>query len=111
LPAGFLAAFKAADNADRPEIVKEFFEIEAILKVTVSRGATAGYDIKFDPLPPLNRLYFLTNTAQVICLQQLGAVVVTQDLETGKQNEMKLSEFVRRVQHGAWLLKPRPDAE
>lgn len=107
LPSGFLARFKAAAIADRPEIVKEFFEIETALEVTVSRGTKAGYDIKFDPMPPLDRLYFFTKAAQVVRLQQLGNVVVIQDLETGEDSEMKLVEFVKHVQNGVWLLKPR----
>src|SRR5260221_7480898 len=52
LPSGFLASFKAAGLADRPAIVKECFDTETVLKVSVSRGTNAGYDIKFDPLPP-----------------------------------------------------------
>jgi hypothetical protein len=105
LPAGFLAPFQAASVADRPEIVKQWFEIEAALTVHVRRGAEGGYKIKFDPQPPLGRLYFLTATAQVILLQQLNQVVLFEDLETGQDHEMKLAEFVKRVQRGAWLLK------
>ena len=48
------------------EIVKKNFDTGTALKVNVRRGTTAGYDIKFDPLPPPGRLYFLTKTAQVI---------------------------------------------
>lgn len=107
LPSDLLARIKAAMPADRPEIVKEYFDIETVLKVSVSRGTKAGYEIKFDPLPPLNRLYFLTKTAQVIRLQQLSNVVLIQDLETGQETEMKLVEFVKHAQSGAWLLKPR----
>jgi hypothetical protein len=110
LPSGFLVPFKAAMTADRPEIVKRCFDIETVLKVSVSRGTKAGYDIKFDPTPPLDRLYFLTKTAQVIRLQQLSNVVVIQDLETGQKGEMKLVEFVKQVQSGIWLLKPRSGA-
>jgi len=110
LPAGFLAPFKAAMIADRPEIVKACFDIEAVLKVNVTRGTTTGYDIRFDPRPPLDRLYFLTQTAQVIRLNQLSNVVVVQDLETGEESEMKLAEFVKQVQSGAWLLEPRSGA-
>jgi hypothetical protein len=110
LPSGFLVPFKAAMNADRPAIVKECFDIETALKVTVSRSTKAGYDIKFDPLPPLNRLYFLTETAQIIRLQHLSNVVLIQDVETGQKSEWKLVEFVKHVQSGAWLLKPRSAA-
>jgi hypothetical protein len=107
LPSGFLLPFKAAMNADRPEIVKKCFDIETVLKVDVTRGTKAGYDIKFDPMPPINRLYFLTKSAQVIRLEQLSSVVLIQDLETGQKSEMKLVEFVKHVQSGAWLLKHR----
>jgi hypothetical protein len=110
LPAGFLAPLQAATVAGRAEIVKEWFEIEAGLKVEVRRGASGGYDIRFDPRPPLERLYYLTETAQVIRLQELGNVVVIQDLETGEEREMKLAEFVKQVQSGAWLLKARSGA-
>ena len=106
LPSEFLPSFKAATAADRPAIVKEHFEIETVLKVTVTRGAKAGYDIKFDPLPPLGRIYFLTQTAQVICLEQLSSVVLIEDLEKSQKSEMKLVEFVKHAQSGVWLLKP-----
>src|SRR5262245_9618363 len=60
VPESFLVRFYAGSIEGRAEIVKECFDIEAVLKVSVSRGVKAGYDIKFDPVPPLNRLYFLT---------------------------------------------------
>jgi hypothetical protein len=104
LPSGFLAGFKAATIADRPKIVKECFDIEAVIQVHISRGAKAGYDIRFDPLPPPDRLYFLTKTAQVVRLEQLSHVVLIQDLESGQNSEMKLVEFVKHVQGGVWLL-------
>ena len=107
LPAGFLVPFKAAGFADRSAIVKEFFATDAVLKVSVSRGTKAGYDIKFDPLPPVGRLFFLTKTAEVIRLEQLSNVVLIQDSETGQKSEMKLVEFVKQVQCGVWLLQPR----
>jgi len=107
LPAEFLARFQAATTADRPEIVKESFDIETVLKVHVTRGTTAGYDIKFDPTPPLNRLYFVALTGQIICLEQLSHVVLVQDPDTGQSNELRLVEFVKLVQSGVWLLGPR----
>jgi hypothetical protein len=107
LPAGFLMRFQSAQSADRPQMVKEFFEIEAVLKVSVSRSATAGYDIKFEPMPPLHRIYFFTTAVQVIRLQQLGNAVLIENLETDQTSEMKLVEFVKQVQSGVWLLKPR----
>jgi hypothetical protein len=105
LPVGFLASFKTATTADRPKIVKECFEIETVLAAQVSRGTKSGYDIKFDPLPPLDRLYFLTATGQIVRLRKLSNVVLLQDLESGQDNEMKLVEFVKQVQSGVWLLK------
>ena len=107
LPSGFLVPFKAAMVADRQALVQEQFDIQTILKVTVSRGTTSGYDIKLDPLPPVGRLYFFTQTAQVIRLEQLSNIVLIQDLETGQKSELKLVEFVKQVQSGVWLLKPR----
>ncbi|HEY2411287.1 MAG TPA: hypothetical protein VGI40_03545 [Pirellulaceae bacterium] len=107
LPSDFLLRYKAAMPADRSELVKKYFDVESVLKVQVSKGATSGYDIRFDPLPPLNRLYFLTQPAQVIRLQQLSNVVLVQDLETNHSTEMKLVEFVKQVQNGVWLLQPR----
>src|SRR5262245_55115089 len=107
LPTGFLASFKSAAMANRPAIVKESFDIEAVVKVNVSRGTERGYDIKFDPLPPLDRLYFLTKSAQVSLLRQLSNTVLFHDLETAQENQMKLVEFVKQVQSGAWLLTPR----
>jgi hypothetical protein len=106
LPAGFFLRFRAAMTAERPAVVKEFFDIETALKVDVSRGAKGGYDIKFDPMPPLDRLYFFTQPAQIVRLEQLSNLVLIQDLESGAKSEMKLFEFVKQVQSGAWLLKP-----
>jgi hypothetical protein len=107
LPADFSATFKETAIEDRPQLVKDCFDIETVLTVKVRRGTQGGYDIKFDPMPSLNRLYFLTKTAQVIGLQQLGKLILFADLETGKDGEMKLVEFVKHVQSGVWLLKPR----
>jgi hypothetical protein len=109
LPQDFLVPFKAAMIADRPAIVRKWFDTDTVINVSVSKGTKAGYEIRFDPLPPLNRLYFLSETAHVICLEQLGNVVRIHDLETGKSSELKLVEFVKLVQSGAWLLKPRSE--
>jgi hypothetical protein len=107
LPSDFLAAFRAARATERPALVKEFFDIDTVLNVSVSKGANEGYDIKFDTMPRPNDLYFLTKTAQVIRLEQLSSVVLVQDLETGLSSELKLVEFVKHVQSGVWLLAPR----
>jgi hypothetical protein len=61
-------------------------------------------------MPPLNRLFYFTKAAQVIRLRQLGEIVLIEDVETGQTSEMKLVEFVKRVQNGVWLLKPRSAA-
>lgn len=110
LPAGFLAAFQAASAADRPAIVKQFFAADTAIRVSVRKAARGGYDIKFDPLPRPDELYFLTQTARVIRLKQLSDVVLIEDLATGQNSELKLVEFVKHVQSGAWLLAPRSEA-
>jgi len=107
LPTDFLASFKAAAPPERADVVKQHFEIETILKADVSRSAKGGYDIRFEPLPPVDRLYFLTKPAQLMRLLRLGTTVAILDLETEQENEMKLVEFVKHIQSGAWLLKPR----
>jgi hypothetical protein len=91
----------------RSDIVKQHFEIEAVITVAVSRGANSGYEIRFDPKPPLDRVYYLTERAQLVVLEQLTSAVLLQDLETGQIKELRLVEFVKQVQAGAWLLKPR----
>jgi hypothetical protein len=105
LPAGFLDLFKTATPADRPALIKEHWAIEAVVKADVTRGTTARYDIRFHPLPPLGRVYYLTTTAQLIRLNQLGDLVTGADLATGQEISMKLVDFVKHVQSGAWLLK------
>ncbi len=65
-----------------------------------------AYDVIFDPMPPLDRLYFLTKTAQGIHLRKLCRIILFDDLESGVNGEIKLLEFVQHVQSGAWLLKP-----
>jgi hypothetical protein len=107
LPTGFWPTFKAARIEDRPEIVEKYFHVESVLTANVNRGTKSGYEIRFDPLPPLGRLYFLTKTAQVIRLEQLMSVVLIQDLETTQDCEMKLVDFVKQVQSGVWLLESR----
>lgn len=110
LPSGFLERFKSARISDRPAIVKECFDTGTALKASVRRGTKAEYEIQFDPRPQLNCLCFLTKTAQVIRLEQLSNIVLIEDVETGQTSEMKLVEFVKQVQGGAWLLKPRSGA-
>lgn len=112
LPAEFFASFQAAAaseraDSERADIIKQHFEIEAVLKAEVSRGAKGGYDIRFEPLPPLDRLYFLTKPAQLVKLLKLGTTVAIHDLETAQEAETKLVEFVKHIQSGVWLLKPR----
>lgn len=99
----FLASFRAAAAPDRQEIVQRCCEVE-VLTVRLSKNPQAGYDVVFDPRPPVDRIYFLTKTAQVVRLQQLRKIVVMHDLETDQRTEMKLGDFVKHVQSGVWLL-------
>lgn len=107
LPAGFLTAFQAAQPADREGIVREHFDVEAVLQVDVSKREGAGFDVKFDPLPTADNLYYLVTSGQIIRLRQLRKVVRYDDLEKGQESEMKLSEFVKQVRGGAWVLNAR----
>jgi hypothetical protein len=103
---GFLPTFQSASVAARAEIVKTWFEIESIVQANLSRAATGGYKIKFDPTPPPGCMMFLTMAGQVIRLKQLAQVVLMEDLETSQDREMTLKDFVKHVQHGVWLLRP-----
>jgi hypothetical protein len=105
LPADFQAAFAAASMADRPAGVQQCFESVTPIKVTVTRGQTAGYDIQVAPRPGQGSLLFLTTTAEVVLLVQLGDVVVVQDVESDATSELKLASFVKLVQSGVWLLQ------
>gem|GEM_PF-3056244 len=102
----FLARYKAAPLADRPGLVKENFESITPLEVTIKRSAPAGYEIKFNPRPPRGSVLFLTTTGEIVRLDELGAQVVVQNLETGSKSEMKVGNFVKLVQAGVWLLDP-----
>jgi hypothetical protein len=109
IPANFLAAFKAASLADRPAIVTQHCESVA-LTVTIRRGQAGGYAIRFDPRPPRGSLLFLNTTAKIVRLRELSNLVVVEDLETGSLSEMKVGDFVKRVQAGVWLLQLRSAA-
>lgn len=100
----FLTSFAAAPLADRPTIVKHSFESVTVVNVAVRRGKIAGYDIQFDPPLTTGSLLFLTTTAEVVRLAQIGDEVVVQDLETDATSELKLASFVKLVQSGVWLL-------
>ncbi len=104
LPPTFLPAFKAALPADRPAVVREHFASLAAVSVTVRRGKTSGYEIEFSPRPPQGSLLFLTSTAELIRLHELAELVVVQNLETGQRSELRLVEFVKLIQSGAWQL-------
>jgi hypothetical protein len=107
VPANFLAAFKAASLADRPEVVKRGWESVTPLGVTIRRAQAGGYAIQFDPRPPRGSLLFVLATGEILRLQELAAVVVVEDLETRSKSDMKVAAFVKLVQGGVWLLQPR----
>jgi hypothetical protein len=107
-PPDICAAFRAAAIADRPALVKQWLEIVCVLQVHVTRTVDGDYKVKFDPKPSPGQLLFLTGAAQLIRLQQLDQTVQYDNLETNQPSQMKLKEFVKHVQTGAWLLKPTP---
>jgi hypothetical protein len=107
LAAEFLASFQAAPPEERPALIQQHFEIEAELTVRVSRGAQSGYEIRFSPAPHSGSLMFFPPNGQLLRLQQLGDLVAVHNLETGQDSDLKLAQFVKQVQSGAWLLKRR----
>jgi hypothetical protein len=105
----FLAEFAAAPVADRPALVRQHFASITPVEVTIERREPAGYEIQFAPRPPRGSLLFLLETGQLVRLHELGAIVVTENLTTGSQSEgsrseMKIGQFVKLVQAGAWLV-------
>jgi len=111
LPPGFLEALQAArDPQGRPDVVKQYFEVEAELTVEVRRedGRNRAYFAPF-VLPPMNRFYFLLETAQIILALHLktAKVLHVHYPETDKSEPMPLKEFVKHVRKGVWLLRPK----
>jgi hypothetical protein len=104
LPPAFLPSFKAAAHADRLAVVRQYFGSIVTVSVAVRRSESSGYDIQFTPRPPAGSVLYLTTTAELIRLHELADVVAVQNLETGLRSDLKLVEFVKLVQSGAWLL-------
>lgn len=104
IPSGFLARFKAAALDNRPALVKEHFESTAAIVVTIQRATSGGYAVQFTPRPTPGSLLFVTTTGQLHRLHELGAIVVTEDMESGGKSEMKVGQFVKLVEAGVWLL-------
>ncbi len=102
----FLARFKAATLTDRPGLVEESCESITPVEVTIKRSEKADYEIQFAPRPPRGSLLFVTTTGELVRLNELGARVVVENLDTGSQSEMKVGQFVKLVQAGVWLLHP-----
>lgn len=110
----FLAEFAAAPAAERSALVRQHFGSITPVEVTIERREPAGYEIRFAPRPPSGSLLFLLETGQLVRLLELGAIVVTESLATGgqsegrqsdgSQSEMKIGQFVKLVQAGAWLI-------
>jgi hypothetical protein len=108
-PSTFLVEFAAAPAADRPALVRQHFASITPVEVTIERLEPAGYEILFAPRPPRGSLLFLLETGELVRLHELGAIVVTENLTTGSQSEgsrseMKIGQFVKLVQAGAWLV-------
>jgi hypothetical protein len=112
LPPGFLEALEAApDPQGKSDVVKQYFEIEAKLTVEVKKGEDGRNLAHFTPfvLPPMNRFYFLLDTARIILALHLktAKVIHVHYPETDKSEPMPLKEFVRHVRKGVWLLRPK----
>jgi hypothetical protein len=110
LPPGFLESFQAArDPQGRTEVVRQYFEVAAKLEVDIRKEG--GQDrVCFAPfsVPPMNRFYFLLDTAQIIRTRRakIVDVVHVHYPDTGKNERMPLKDFVKHVRNGVWLLRP-----
>lgn len=111
LPAGFLESFESArDSQSRSEVVQQYFEIEAKLEVEIRREE--GQDrVIFAPylVPPMNRFYYLLDTAEIIRTRRAKIVNVihVHYPDTGKSARMSLKDFVKHVRNGVWLLRSK----
>jgi hypothetical protein len=107
--ATFLDEFAAAPAADRPALVREHFTSITPVEVTIERREPGGYEIRFAPRPPRGSVLFLLETGELVRLHELGANVVIENLAAGShreesRSEMKIGQFVKLVQAGAWLV-------
>jgi hypothetical protein len=110
-----LAEFEAAPAADRPALVRQHFESITPVEVTIERREPGGYEIRFAPRPPRGSLLFLHETGELVRLHELGANVVIENLAAGSpseenRSEMKIGQFVKLVQAGAWLVDRSSDS-
>ncbi len=113
LPADCRQALQAAGDREAKEaVVRQYFEVEAELSAEI-RTIQGRKRVSFQPfpLPPLDRLYFLRETAQIILAQGLTAKALSgRDPQTGDEILLPIKDFVRHVRKGVWLLQPKPPA-
>lgn len=113
LPDAFWVAFRSAPAQRKPTIVQQFFAVQTHLKVDLQKRSDDRYTPVFHPNRiPTNRFYFLTDPGKIVFLRggeflpqgTGGAVLHVHYPETGKDETMRLVDFVRHVQKGVWLL-------
>lgn len=107
LPPGFLDAFRAADPERRPAIVEQYFDFESELGMEVVQTAERRMTVTFDPALEPGRFYFLLDSARIIRIDAAGKVLDIHDPDQDQSQAVSLKDFVRLVQSGAWLLRPR----
>jgi len=107
VPPGFLEAFRAADPGHRPAIVQQHFDLECQPRMEVVQTAERRMTVTFDPPLETGRFYFLPDTGRIIRIDEVGKVLDVYDPEQDLRQAMPLKDFVRCVQGGAWLLRPK----
>jgi hypothetical protein len=113
LPRACREAFQAAgDQVVQESVVRQYFDVEAELSVEI-KSVQGRNRVSFQPfpLPPLDRLYFVRETGQLILLQSLTAKTLNgHDALTGNQIQWAVKDFVQHVRSGVWLLRPKSPA-
>ena len=63
--------------------------------------------VTFDPALETGRFCFLLDPGRIIRIDGVGKVLDIYDPEEGQKQAMPLKDFVKHVQSGAWLLRPK----
>jgi hypothetical protein len=109
VPRGFLDAFRTASPDRRPEMIEQHFDFESEIAVEMAQTAERRMTVAFDPALEAGRFYFLLEAARIIRIDAAGKVLEIYDPVEDRNETMPLKDFVRHVQGGAWLLRPKPE--
>jgi hypothetical protein len=75
----------------------------------IAQTAERRMTVRFDPALETGRFHFLLDAARIIRIDGVGKVLDIYDPEQDQRQAMPLKDFVRHVQGGAWLLRPKSD--